>query len=240
MSAILPRKQNAVVAGADSSTGKTIAVALAERGFSLCLIGRDRDRLAATVKQTDKAAPFVLPYAADLTVEGGIQELANTVERSFDGIDLLVHCTSIAIEGGIGSTPIPQFDTLYEINVRVPYVLTRTLLPALQSQQGQVIFLTSAPLAMEREETGLFQSTQRALREIANDLRLDASSNRVRIMNMCVGRGTIRRTGNPGETLEISAGVDHLLQPEAIAQVVVFSLTMPRGTQLTYVELQPS
>ncbi len=74
--------RRALVTGADSGIGQAIACALAGRGASLVLHGRDRERLAAL-----EAELGALPCAADVAPREELEELAQD-------IDVLVHNAS--------------------------------------------------------------------------------------------------------------------------------------------------
>lgn len=233
-------EQNAVVTGASSGIGRAIAIALAQKGISVCLVARDWKRLEAACEEAGKTAPLVLPYRADLTDDAAIRELSETIEQKFGGLDILVHCAGAYTAANIASTPTDEFDMLYKTNVRAPYALSRSLLPALRSRQGQLVFINSSQGLPGRGGNGPFASTQHALREIADRLRQEVNPDGMRVLSIHLGRTATPRMKAIFEFEGRPYQPGLLLQPEDVAEVVLNALAMPPRVELTNVEMRPS
>ena len=89
----------AVVSGAGSGIGASIALRLAKNGYSLALIGRREARLRATrdcVAGTGQSICTV--HVADLTVPDAIDATARDIAKAHGSIDVVVYSA-----GGSGS-----------------------------------------------------------------------------------------------------------------------------------------
>src|SRR5262249_24972672 len=137
-------QQVAVVTGASSGIGRAIALAIAATGASVCLVGRNRDRLAAVAAVARKTAYSVMVHEADLTSDSAVESLTRSIEEDFKTVDILVHCAGAYAKGELESTPVEQLDALYRANVRMPYAVTQALLPFLKIRQGQIVFVNSS------------------------------------------------------------------------------------------------
>ena len=81
-----------VITGASSGIGRAIAIAIASNGGSVCLVGRDQERLEAVAKISRETARSVLVHTADLSVDGAVEALAQRIAQEFRALDILVHC----------------------------------------------------------------------------------------------------------------------------------------------------
>jgi short-subunit dehydrogenase len=235
----MSRGLNAVVTGASSGIGKAIAVAIASAGGSVCLVGRNMERLKETAKSCRGSPWPVLVISTDLSTDRGIDDLAHNIEKEFQLADTLVHCAGAHATGGFAETPVSKLDDLYRVNVRMPYVLTQALLPRLKSHRGQIAFVNSSQGLQARAKSSAFAATQHALKAIADSLRQEVNAYGIRVLSVHPGRTASPRM----EALFKIEGrpylPDLLLQPEDVAQVVVNALLMPRTAEVTNIEIRP-
>lgn len=229
----------AVITGANSGIGRAIAVAIASTGGSICLVGRDSQRLEAVAKIARADARTVLIQEADLNADAAVENLAHRVRQEFATLDVLVHCAGAFSMGAIEKTPVQQLDALYRTNVRMPFVLTQKLLPLLKAGQGQIVFINSSQGLDARANTGPFAATQHALKAITDSLRREVNADGVRVLSIFPGRTATPRMKALYEIEGHPYQPELLLQAEDIAQVVLSSLLLPRTAEITNVEIRP-
>jgi len=230
---------NAVITGASSGIGKAIALAIASVGGSVCLIGRNKERLNQIAGTCRGSARQVLVFSTDLGADRGIEDLAHCVEKDFERADTLIHCAGAHAVGDFEATPLGKLDNLYRINVRMPYALTQALLPRLKSQRGQIVFVNSSQGLQARAKSSAYAATQHALKAIADSLRQEINADGVRVLSIYPGRTATPRM----EALFKMEGrpyrPDLLLQPEDVARSVVNALLLPRTAEVTNIEIRP-
>jgi NADP-dependent 3-hydroxy acid dehydrogenase YdfG len=230
---------NAVITGASSGIGKAIAAAIALTGGSLCLVGRNQERLEAVAQFARGTARLVLPFVADLTVDTSPDELARCLKQEFGELDVLVHCAGMYATGSLENSPVQQLDALYRTNVRSPYRLTQALLPMLKLRQGQIVFINSSQGLQAKGNTGSYAVTQHALKAIADSLRQEVNPEGIRVLSIYSGRTATPIMQALYEMEGIPYRPELLLQPNDVAQVVMNALIMPRTAEITNVELRP-
>src|SRR5579864_5196576 len=82
----------ALVTGASSDIGSAIAVALAQQGAHLLLLGRDQERLDSAAAQVRSAGdPEPATFAVDLTDSDGVRTVADALRARLMPVDILVH-----------------------------------------------------------------------------------------------------------------------------------------------------
>ena len=229
--------QIAVVTGASSGVGRAIALALAGRGATVCLVGRKLKALESVSSGAGSARFF--SYQADLAQDQEIRELAARLRRDVGSIDLLVHSAGIISLGPVEQAPVEDFDRQYRTNVRGPYVLTQALLPMFRGSRGEVVFVNSSIGLSAKAGTAQYSATKHALKALADSLRAEVNSDGRRVLSIFLGR-----TATPMQhTIHDQEGRDYhpelLLQPEDVAAVVLSAVSLPRTAEVTDINIRP-
>ena len=148
----------ALVTGASSGIGRAIAIALAQRGATLWLVGRNPDELEATAASSRVDSPHVEVRPMDLTDDAAVHDLA--AEVTADGVlDVLVHSAGVIALGPMESSSLADFDAHRHANVRAAYGLTQACLPELRRAEGQVVFVNSSAALTRRGGVGQYAAT---------------------------------------------------------------------------------
>jgi short-subunit dehydrogenase len=158
-----------LVTGASGGIGAACAAAAAQRGGSVIVSGRDPDRLNAVAAEVGAKA-----LAADLTVAGSADELAQAAEDVFGRVDVVVHCAGVGWRGPTATMPRSLVVELVAVNVRAPIELTNALLPGmLRRRRGHVAFLGSIAGWTGVREEAVYSATKAALIVFAESLRTE-------------------------------------------------------------------
>jgi NADP-dependent 3-hydroxy acid dehydrogenase YdfG len=227
-----------VVTGASSGIGRAIALALASTGATVCAVARRRDELEVTADRSNGAGRFSL-YETDLAVDEQLEALTRALLEQEDGVDVLIHCAGTISLGDHETAPIGDLDRQYAANVRAPYLLTQSLLPALCTSGGQIVFINSTVGLEARANVGQFAATQHALKAIADSLREEINPHGVRVVSVYPGRTATPRQAKIHAIEGKPYPPERLMQPEDVASVVLNALTLPRSTELTDVKVRP-
>jgi NAD(P)-dependent dehydrogenase (short-subunit alcohol dehydrogenase family) len=132
----------AVVTGASSGIGRATAVILAGRGARVCLVARDRARLADVAKQVG-GENVALVHAADLTKAAERAEVVPACVKRFGRLDVLVNSAGIIGNGTVADTDRAKWDEMLEINLHATVELMRAAIPHLQATKGCIVNLSS-------------------------------------------------------------------------------------------------
>jgi NADP-dependent 3-hydroxy acid dehydrogenase YdfG len=224
----------ALVTGASSGIGRAIALALGEDGASVCLVGRNKDRLSQAEAATRAAgARHAQALAFDLTDESEQEKLVKQIEGRYGGADILVHSAGIYARAPMKKASAAKLDALFAANVRAPYQLTQRMLPFITARKGDIVFINSTQGVSASAEVGQFAATQHAMTAIADSLRDEVNADGVRVMTLHVGSTATPRQ----ECIYAETGrhyvPERLLQPEDVAATVLSLLRLPRTAEVT-------
>jgi NAD(P)-dependent dehydrogenase (short-subunit alcohol dehydrogenase family) len=135
-----------LITGATDGIGLETSKALVGLGHKLLLHGRNPAKLEAVCKAFSSLTAGAASeyYVADLSDMAEVEALAKAVAEKHSKLDVLIN------NAGVYSTPDPitqdGLDVRFAVNTIAPYLLTKRLLPLIESS-GRVINLSSAAQA---------------------------------------------------------------------------------------------
>ena len=115
----------AVVTGASAGIGAEFARQLNERGYSLLLVARRRDRLEEVAARVGGAEFLV----ADLADSAELERVAVELERRRP--DVLVNNAGFGTHGLFHETPLDRQMEMHQLHVLATVRLTRAVLPGM-------------------------------------------------------------------------------------------------------------
>ncbi len=138
-------EQIALITGANKGIGKEIARQLGKQGMTVLLGARDEGRGQQAANELKQQGIRAQAVRLDVTREDSIREAANTVERDFGRLDVLVNNAGIASgPGPASSTSTDTLRRVYETNVFGPVAVTNAFLPLLKkSPSGRIVNMSS-------------------------------------------------------------------------------------------------
>jgi NADP-dependent 3-hydroxy acid dehydrogenase YdfG len=230
--------QTALITGASSGIGRAIAVELAARGASLCLLGRRPAVLQdIALRLAPDACKWV--YRTDLVDSEEIEKLRGSLARDGAEPTVIVHSAGVIALGPLEQASLADFDRQLNVNVRAPYALTQALLGGLKARRGQIVFINSSAGVSAVPGSGQYSATKHALRALADSLRAEVNG-QVRVTSVFTGA-----TATPMQrSLHAAKGrayaPETLIQAEDVAAVVVHVLSLPRTVELTDIHMRPA
>lgn len=195
--------QWAVVSGAGSGVGRASAVALAERGLSVCCVGRRAEPLEETVRQLACPGRSV---AADISTEEGVRAVADAVAGT--SVAAVVHAAAIEGIRSLAETDRETFNHLCATNLAGPFFLTQALIPHLSEGSG-VVFVGSISALHGRPRHAAYSATKAGLLGLTTSLAVELAP-RVRVN--CVSPGAV-------DTPMFAAAITEYLGPMAPDEV---------------------
>ncbi|HHX4052949.1 MAG: SDR family oxidoreductase [Burkholderia contaminans] len=232
-------KKFAAVTGAGSGIGRAAAIALAQAGFTVALLGRTKASLRETQDAIRTAGGDAHAFPADVTDEASVDHAFAQIAQQFGRLDVLFN------NAGRNAPPVSldeyEFDVWNSVvatNLTGVFLCARAawrLMKAQSPQGGRIINNGSISAHAPRPDTIAYTATKHAVTGITRSLALDG-----RRYNIACGQIDI---GNAATSLteRMTQGVpqaDGSLAPEArmdvthVANAIVQMANLPLDTNI--------
>jgi NADP-dependent 3-hydroxy acid dehydrogenase YdfG len=217
----------AMITGASRGLGAAIATALAPT-HTLFLAGRPSADLDAVAEQFGATT-----WPVDLGDVDAIEEVVDPIVE----LDVLIHNAGVAYPGRVAESTVDEWRATLGVNVLGPVALTLSLLPALRSAGGHVVFVNSGSGINASPGLASYSGSKFALRGFADSLRNDEPS--LRVTSVHPGRIATEMQ----EGLIAYEGRDYdpaqFLSPETVAKVIADAVNAPGDAHIHEVIVRP-
>jgi NAD(P)-dependent dehydrogenase (short-subunit alcohol dehydrogenase family) len=179
----------AIVTGASSGIGFSIAEAMSEAGAKVVLVGRDEERLRRCAERCREHRVL----AVDLIEDDAPARIVAETLSAFGAVDSIVHSAGIFWPKPLAEAPLEDFDMQWRVNVRAPYALTQAVLPHLQ-RDSSVTFVSSIAGQVAFPNSAAYCATKGAIEQLTKALAVELSPMGVRVN--AIAPGNIRTPMN--------------------------------------------
>ena len=217
-------KRIAIITGGGQGTGRAIALRLAGAGVHCHLVGRTASKLQAVADAIAAAGGDAWAQALDVTDDAAVAEFGAALEGQT--VDILVNCAGDWLIAPLADTSNAQLDHILRVNLRAPYILSRTLLPNLRrSDNASIINIGSLVTAISAPMVSAYTAAKVGLQGMTKSLAAELKPDRIRVVMISPGPADtpMREAASP----DIDKAV--LVQPETIAEMTHAVVTLPRG-----------
>lgn len=132
----------AIITGAWRGLGRAAAERLHERGASVAVNVRDRERAEQLAKEIGGRA---FPAPGDVAADGVPDEIARQTLERFGRIDILINNAALPLSTRFPDLSADEWRKAIEVNLTAPFLMTKAVLPAMRAQNyGRIINVSSS------------------------------------------------------------------------------------------------
>lgn len=228
----------AAVTGAASGIGLACTRAMLAEGAQVVLIDRAADRLATLC---DELGPRAHPLALDLMDGPAVSGMLPRILERAGGLDIL-HANAGAYVGGPVAEGDPDvWDRVLTLNVNAAFRTVHAVLPHMIAQKSGDILLTSSiagivPVLWEP----VYTASKFAVQAFVATVRRQVMTSGIRVGAVCPGPVVTALLDDwPQAKLDEAMAQGSLMQPEEVAEAVLFMLTRPRNVTIRDLVILP-
>jgi 3-hydroxy acid dehydrogenase / malonic semialdehyde reductase len=218
--------KSAIVTGASSGIGSAITRALVREGA----------RVAAGARRVDRLHEDAIALELDVADAASSERFVSGALEELGGLDILVNNAGLAL----GRDPFwesveEEEETVLETNVHGLLRMTRLCLPHIRDG-GHIVNLGSVAGRQAYENAAVYVASKYAVRGFTYALREDLLGRPIRLTTVDPGLvetnfSQVRFRGDAEAAGKVYANVD-ALQPDDVAECVVFALTRPQHVNI--------
>ncbi|MFL5563399.1 MAG: SDR family oxidoreductase [Gemmatimonadaceae bacterium] len=173
----------ALVTGGGRRVGRALAEALGRAGMRLAVhYNASATGADDAVKAIRAAGGDAEVFHADLADAGSIAPLVEAVRGRFGGLDVLVNSAAVMERTPLGSVTAEQWDAMFALNLRAPFLLSQAAAPLLGERRGAIVNMAdlaafeSWPAYVPHgiSKAGIVQMTRALARVLAPAVRVNA------------------------------------------------------------------
>ncbi len=175
----------ALVTGASSGIGYSMAKYLSSLGYDLILVARDKEKLQQIQRELNTDVKIVV---ADLSQESKLKDLYVLCKN--DNIDILINNAGFGLFGEFSSTDLNREMEMMDVNMRAVHVLTKLFLKDMIKKDSGYILNVSSSASFQ---AGPLMATYYASKSYVTKLslaiyeELRRSKSKVKISCLCPG-----------------------------------------------------
>ncbi|HDE8174780.1 SDR family oxidoreductase [Staphylococcus aureus] len=222
----------AVVTGAGSGIGEAIATLLHEEGVKVILAGRNKDKLQNVANQLAQDSVKVVP--TDVTKKEEVDELIKIAQQTFGGLDIIINSAGQMLSSKITDYQVDEWDSMIDVNIKGTLYTAQAALPTmLEQSSGHLINIASISGFEVTKSSTIYSATKAAVHTITQGLEKELAKTGVKVTSISPGMvdTAITAAYNPTDRKK--------LEPQDIAEAVLYALTQPKHVNVNEITVRP-
>jgi NADP-dependent 3-hydroxy acid dehydrogenase YdfG len=228
--------KTALVTGASSGIGLSVARSLASAGAWVAMVARSAEPLARAAAEAGGHG-----IRADVSTAEGVHTLATyTGELLGDAPDLVVMAAGAFALARLDRTPPEELDRMLDTNLRGPFLLVRAFLPAmLRRGSGHFVTIGSVAGRAAFPENGAYSASKFGVRGLHEVLRAEVRGTGVRatLVEPAATDTPLWDATDPDRRDDLPSRAA-MLRPDDLARAVLFAAAQPPGVQISSIAVE--
>jgi NAD(P)-dependent dehydrogenase (short-subunit alcohol dehydrogenase family) len=224
-----------IVTGAGSGIGKSIAETFAQEGSTVYILEINKETGEKTENEIANQGGNARFIQCDVSNEDDVTDVIAKILEKNNRIDILVNNAGVSHIGNLENTTSPDFDRLYEINVKSVFLVTRQIINSMVSNGGGVVLnLASIASKIGLNDRFAYSMSKGAVLSMTMSIAKDYIDKNIRCNCICPARvhtpfvDDFLKKNYAGkeeevfDTLSKYQPIGRMGKPEEIAKLVLF------------------
>lgn len=230
--------QVAVITGASSGIGEATARRFARAGSRIVLAARRQEKLEALAKELEELGTDVLVRRTDVTSYDEVQGLVTGALERFGQVDVMVNNAGNALEKPVAESRAEEMDFQIDVNLKGVCYGCRAVAPHMISRQsGNIINIGSICSLKHYANYAAYVAAKFGVLGFSRSFYEEVRPHGVRVNVLCPAAVNTAWSDLAGA--ELPWRREERLQPEDLAEMAMFCVTMPKRVQIDTVIAWP-
>lgn len=186
--------KNCLITGSTGGLGQEIAKALLKNKCNLFLTAQNAKRLSKLKDELDsvnKNKCKINYHAGDIRNQNQIKKIISVVRKDFGHIDILINCAGVFHSKSISQSSIEDFDSVFAVNIRTPFLLCKEFSKDMISKKwGRIINIGSSSSYSGFKNGTIYCASKHAMLGLSRSLFNELKEYGVR--TYCISPGSIK------------------------------------------------
>ena len=232
--------KSAVITGGGSGIGAAIALAFAAEGAEVMIAGRNAEKLATVVEDSDRG--IMIPFPCDVADRGQATNLIAHATERFGKVDILVNAAGVNIARRLMSELEPaDWDRLVAINATGTFNTIHAVLPQMRKRKDGLIINVNSMSGVRAGMLGgvAYNASKFAVSALTHSVAQEVKDEGIRLTNLCPGEVDTPIL-NQRPTPVSDEHRARILQPEDVASVALTIALLPPRANVVEVIVKPT
>ncbi len=174
--------KTAIVTGAGTGIGRSIAKRFHQEGAFVVLAGRRADKLEESAAIIAEDGGRVLAVSTDITDEAQIKALLEKTAQTAGNPDILVNNAGVMRFASLSETPLEEWDLMMRTNTYAPWRLMVNAAPFMLKQGGgSIINISSIAGIKSFPGAGVYCASKAAMQVLSQVMAMEFAAEQIRV-----------------------------------------------------------
>ncbi|MBU1671798.1 MAG: SDR family NAD(P)-dependent oxidoreductase [Actinobacteria bacterium] len=179
-------RRTAVITGAGSGLGRSLALNLARQGWTIGISDVDAERAGCTLELVEKAGGSGEAYRCDVRDADQVGAMARRFFAEWGGVSLLVNNAGIAVAGSVGDAEISEWRRIVDVNLMGCVNGCHAFIPMMKSNGGgHIVNVASFAGIMNLPEMAPYNMTKAGVISLSETLSMELAGDRIGVTVVC-------------------------------------------------------
>ncbi len=233
----------AIVTGAGSGIGKSVALTLLKDGYSVALAGRRKDALEQAAKESGAGAR-ALAVQADVSDPQSVKALFSKTKDAFGRLDLLFNNAGVNAPGiPLEDLTVEQWRNVVDINLSGMFFCIQEAFRMMKDQNprgGRIINNGSISAHAPRPNSAPYTSTKHAVTGLTKSASLDGRKYDIACGQIDIGNALTEMAARMTKGVPQADGsnkVEPTMDVQRVADAVLHMASLPLETNMQFVTI---
>ncbi|MEH6577570.1 MAG: SDR family oxidoreductase [Amphritea sp.] len=238
--------KRAWVTGASSGIGQATARLLASEGADLIISARREERLVELASELSSLGRHITVAPVDVSDRAAMEAVGEVI-KSQGGVDILINNAGTMPISPFISGRVDEWEQMIDTNIKgVLYAINAVYPGMAERKDGHIVNISSVAARLTYQSAGVYGGTKHAVRAISDTLRKEAIRYGVRVTDIQPGSVDTELPDSIVHEKIRAAVKENMyapdtpnLQPEDIANGILYALTQPPYVDVSELLIRP-
>ncbi len=155
----------ALITGSSKGIGKSLAYGLAASGARIVINGRDKKKIAGTVKELKENGMDVYSSAFDVNDKPSVEAQIEKIENELGSIDILINNAGIQIRGPLEDFELDSWQRILDVNLTGVFIVSQCVAKKMIGRKsGKIINICSLQSDLARPTIAPYAASKGGVR----------------------------------------------------------------------------
>ena len=215
--------ETAVITGASSGVGKSLAIQLSDAGYRVVLAARSEDKLNAIAEEIRSKGGDSLVVSTDVSRPEQINNLKDRA-LEYGDVSVVINNAGLGKFSKVEDVAIEDWDRQLDVNLRASFLVSQAFIPGMKQRlNGILVFMNSVAGKKGYPYSAAYVASKYGMRGLADSLREELREDNIKVISIHPGAVDTPFWDGTG----VNFPREEMLSTHTLAQSIVHAIQSP-------------